>query len=148
MVIFNTIVLLILDFYIYKALRATSIRWASAPSFPKLWWGYSVLLTAGVVVSIYASIPLILRSIILVAFFITFSSKFIFMLILLVDDIRRGGVWIKRLLLPKKETVEPVEETQLSTAELDAPLPERPVKGIKRSEFLTRAGILVASVPM
>jgi len=147
MVIINSIVLLILDFYIYKALRATKIKWAASPLFPKLWWGYSVLLTAGVFLSIYVSLPLILRSIILVAFFITFSSKFLFMLILLADDIRRGGVWIKRLIVPEKKRSEQTKPKEPAVA-LDTPLPERPTKEIKRSEFLTRAGILVASIPV
>jgi len=142
MIIFNTIILLLIDFYIYKALRATRIRWAASPLFPKIWWGYSLLLTICIFVSIYISIPLIFRSIILVAFFLTFISKFTFILILLADDIRRGGVWLKRLLLPKKKKqVAPV-------ADNDAPLPEKPVKGISRSQFLTKAGILVAATPL
>lgn len=141
MIIFNTIILLLIDFYIYKALRATRIRWAASPLFPKIWWGYSLLLTICIFVSIYISIPLIFRSIILVAFFLTFISKFTFILILLADDIRRGGVWLKRLLLPKKKQVAPV-------ADNDAPLPEKPVKGISRSQFLTKAGILVAATPL
>src|SRR5690606_24681243 len=98
----------------------------ASPLFPKIWWGYSVLLTACIFVSIYVSIPLMFRSIILVAFFLTFISKFTFILILLTDDIRRGGVWLKRLLLPKKKQVAPV-------ADSTEPLPEQPVKGISRS---------------
>jgi len=141
MIIFNTIILLLIDFYIYKALRATRIRWAASSLFPKIWWGYSLLLTICIFVSIYISIPLIFRSIILVAFFLTFISKFTFILILLADDIRRGGVWLKRLLLPKKKQLAPV-------ADNDAPLPEKPVKGISRSQFLTKAGILVAAAPL
>ncbi|MEC3881477.1 metallophosphoesterase [Parapedobacter sp. 10938] len=141
MIVFNTIVLLLIDFYIYKALRASRIRWAIGPLFPKIWWGYSLLLTAGILVSIYVSIPLMFRSIILVAFFLTFISKFTYILILLADDIRRGGVWLKRLLIPKKEQVAPA-------ADIDAPLPEKPEKGINRSQFLTKAGILVAAAPL
>lgn len=141
MIVFNTIVLLLIDFYIYKALRATQLQWAASPLFPKIWWGYSLLLTICIFVSIYISIPLMFRSIILVAFFLTFISKFTFILILLADDIRRGGVWLKRLLMPKKAQVEPVQNS-------DAPLPEKPVKGISRSQFLTKAGILVAAAPM
>lgn len=107
------------------------------------------MLTTGVFISIYASIPLMLRSIILVAFFITFCTKFIFMVILVLDDIRRGGIWVSRLIAPKKAKpgYEPVSQQEPSAA-LEAPLPEQPVKGIKRSEFLTKAGMLVASAPM
>ncbi|WP_262247324.1 metallophosphoesterase [Parapedobacter soli] len=141
MIVFNTIVLLLIDFYIYKALRATRIRWVASPLFPKIWWGYSLLLTVCIFVSIYVSIPLMFRSIILVAFFLTFISKFTFILILLADDIRRGGLWLKRLLIPKKKQIAPAEDS-------DASLPEKPVKGISRSQFLTKAGILVAAAPL
>src|SRR5690606_16437718 len=141
MIVFNTIVLLLIDFYIYKALRATRIRWVASPLFPKIWWGYSLLLTVCIFVSIYVSIPLMFRSIILVAFFLTFISKFTFILILLADDIRRGGIWLKRVLVPKKKQVAPAEDS-------DASLPEKRVKGISRSQFLTKAGILVAAAPL
>jgi uncharacterized protein len=141
MIVFNTIILLLIDFYIYKALRATRLRWASSKLFPKLWWGYSLLLTGCVFIGTYFSIPLLFRSIILVAFFLTFISKFAFILILLADDIRRGGVWLKRLFVPKKEQVAPASD-------IADPLPEQPVKGITRSDFLTKAGILVAAAPL
>ncbi|SEL39532.1 metallophosphoesterase [Parapedobacter koreensis] len=141
MIVFNTIILLFLDYYIYKALRATPLKWAKSPLFPRLWWGYSLFLTTAIFSSIYFSIPLMVRSIILVLFFLTFMCKFIFILVLLADDIRRGGVWLKRLIVPTKKTVEPVVAQSM-------PLPEKPVKGISRSEFLTKAGILVASVPL
>lgn len=141
MAVFNTILLLVIDFYIYKALRATSIKWVASPLFPKLWWGYSFLLTAGIFISIYTNIPLILRSVILVAFFLTFFTKLIFMLVLLMDDLRRGGIWIKRMFSPKRQQSDSKEA-------IDAPLPEQPVRGISRSEFLTKAGIVVASVPL
>ncbi len=141
MIIFNTIILLLIDFYIYKALRATPLRWASSRLFSRIWWGYSLFMTICVFISIYFSIPLLFRSIILVAFFLTFISKFTFILILLADDIRRGGIWLKRLFIPKKEQVVPVSD-------IADPLPEQPVKGISRSEFLTKAGILVAATPL
>src|SRR5690606_33036477 len=61
--------------------------------------------------------------------------------VLFRSDIRRGGVWLKRLLLPRKKQVAPV-------ANIDAPLPENPEKGISRSEFLTKAGILLGAAPL
>ena len=138
MIIFNTIILLLLDFYIYKALRANRMKWVSSPLFPRIWWGYSALLVSAIFISVYFNIPLIVRSVILVAFFLTFCTKFIFILVLLADDIRRGGIWLKRLFVPQKDGKEQLTE----------PLPENPVKGISRSEFLTKAGIFVASIPL
>ncbi len=137
MIIINSFILLVIDFYIYKALRASSLRWPKTKGFSRIWWGYSFALVAGMFLSIYVNIPLFVRSILLVAFFLTFTTKFIYLLILFADDIRRGGIWLKRLIMPKKRPVA-----------LDAPLPEKPVKGITRSEFLTKAGILVASIPV
>lgn len=138
MIIFNTFILLVIDFYIYKALRASSLKWPKTTLFSRLWWTYSFALAGAMLLSIYISMPLMVRSIILVAFFLTFTAKFIYLLILLADDIRRGGIWLKRLVFPKPKQAETAEE----------PLPERPVNGITRSEFLTKAGILVASVPI
>jgi predicted MPP superfamily phosphohydrolase len=67
-----------------------------------------------------------------VAFFLTFVTKFCFILFLLADDVRRGLIWVKRRLVKNKHPEHPV-----STAE-----------PITRSEFLVKAGIAVAAVPL
>ncbi|HLW50849.1 MAG TPA: hypothetical protein VKZ78_07735, partial [Sphingobacteriaceae bacterium] len=154
MIFFNSIVLLVIDFYIYKGLRATQLGFPKSRLFPFLWWGYSFLLILSVFVSIYSNIPLMVRSVILVVFFSTFITKFIYILILLADDMRRGGVWLKRLLFPvRKKRLKQIRQYRKMRDEgkIEAsmvPLPENPVKGISRSEFLTRAGILVAAAPL
>ncbi len=143
MVIFNAILLFLFDFYIFFALRASRLVFPKTKWFAIIWWSYSILLLIGVYVSFKFSIPLAYRSIILVAFFLTAISKFIYVVILLLDDIRRGGIWISRLFTsPKPRTI----ETRLE--QLDAPLPEVPTKGITRSEFLLKSGIVVASMPL
>lgn len=137
MVYLTAALLLLIDFYIYKALRQTNIGWVKGPLFPKLWWGYSALILAGVVASIYANITLTVRSIILVAFFLTFTTKFLYMLILLADDLRRGGIWMKRRLARQPATA------------LPAPADEPPASpSISRSKFITQAGIIVAALPL
>lgn len=138
MIVVNTFILLVIDFYIYSALRASSLRWAKTTLFSRLWWGYSLALTAGMLISLHMNLPLMVRSIILVVFFLTFTSKFLYLIVLLVDDLRRGGVWLKRLFLQRKKPL----------ATLERPLLEKPVDGITRSEFLTKAGILIASLPV
>lgn len=143
MVIFNTILLLLFDFYIFFALRATKIKVVKTKWFALLWWGYSLILATGVIISFKYSIPLAIRSIFLVAFFMTAISKFIYVAILLIDDLRRGGVWISRLFRPRK-SLAPQEEI----AYLEQPLPESPKDGISRSDFLLKSGILVASLPI
>lgn len=143
MLIFNAILLLAFDFYIFFALRATKIKFVHTKWFTVLWWGYSISLLLGLIVAAEFSIPLAYRSVVLVAFFMTAACKFIFILILLIDDIRRGGIWIARLFKPlQKMTV--AEHTTV----LDEPLPERPKHGISRSEFLTKSGLVVASLPL
>ncbi|MBE8722116.1 metallophosphoesterase [Sphingobacterium pedocola] len=143
MLIFNAILLLAFDFYIFFALRATKIKFVHTKWFTVLWWGYSISLLLGLIVAAEFSIPLAYRSVVLVAFFMTAACKFIFILILLIDDIRRGGIWIARLFKPLQKMT--VAE---HTAVLDEPLPERPKHGISRSEFLTKSGLVVASLPL
>lgn len=143
MVVFNAILLFLFDIYIFFALRATNIKVVKTKWFAILWWGYSIGLLAGVFISFKFNIPLAYRSIILVAFFMTVVSKFIFVVVLLIDDLRRGGVWISRLLGNKK--VNTLEE---QVEHLQEPLPEKPQNGISRSDFLLKSGLVVASLPL
>ncbi|MCW2261620.1 MULTISPECIES: metallophosphoesterase [Sphingobacterium] len=141
MLIVNVIVLLLLDFYIFFALKATKIKFAKTKTFGILWWGYSILLSLGVIISFKFNIPLLVRSVFLVAFFLTAASKFFFFFVLILDDLRRGGLWLTRLLTPKKTIKQAVNV-------LEMPIAEEPVKGITRSDFLTKAGILVGASPL
>jgi len=132
--LFLCFILLVLDFYIFRAIKSIS---KNAPPrrvqlFSYLWWGYSGLLILGVFAAIIFNIFLSARAVILVAFFLTFVTKFCFIFFLLADDIRRGLIWLKRRLFKPKAPAEPV-----STAE-----------PITRSEFLVKAGIVVAAVPL
>ena len=139
----NAVLLFLLDFYIFFALRATNIKFIKTRWFTILWWGYSLSLLAGLFISFKYSIPLSVRSIILVAFFLTAVSKFIYAVVLIIDDLRRGGVWVGRLFSRGrgKDLPERMET-------LEDPLPEVPQKGISRSDFLLKSGIVVAALPM
>jgi len=143
MLVFNAILLLVFDFYIFFALRATKIKLVRTRWFTLAWWGYSIGLLISLVVSVRFDVPLSYRSIVLVAFFITATCKFIFILILLIDDLRRGGVWIMRLF---RSGIKVGSDRETPT--LEAPLPEKPKNGISRSEFLTKSGLVVASLPL
>lgn len=143
MLIFNAVLLLFFDFYIFFALRATKITFVKKNWFPYVWWGYSVGLLLGLVIATKFDIPLSYRSVVLVAFFMTAVCKFIFIIILLIDDVRRGGLWVARLFVSEKK--HPAGEKE---QELDSPLPEQSTKGISRSEFLTKSGLIVASLPI
>lgn len=143
MLIFNAIFLFVLDFYIFFALRATKISFVRKRWFAIAWWLYSICLLTGVLIAFKFNIPLMYRSIILVAFFMTAVSKFIYVVVLLMDDIRRGGVWMSRLFTSRKgKTLEERVE------ELEKPLPEKVKNGISRSDFLLKSGVVVASLPI
>jgi len=143
MLIFNAVLLFVFDFYIFFALRATKIKIIHKKWFPFAWWGYSLLLFAGLFVAAKFNIPLSYRSIILVAFFMTAISKFIYILVVMIDDLRRGGVWVTRLFSSRKGK-SPAERID----NLEKPLPENPTYGISRSEFLLKSGIVIASLPI
>ncbi len=129
------ILLIIIDIYIYRAVK--SMRWRSKDSsffnFPYIWWGYSILLILGVFVSIFFNIKFVVRTVILVLFFVTFVSKVFILPFLLADDIRRGFIRLKRRFMPR-----PAKATG----------PVSPGKPIPRSEFLVKAGTLVAALPL
>lgn len=139
-IILSSIILILLDVYIYIALRATKIKWARGKIFTVLWWGYSAVLFLGILGAIYLDLRLDIRSVILVALFITFATKFVFALTTIVDDIRRGGVWLSRKVLPgKSEQNGAVVENEV--------IIEKGKGRISRSDFLAKSGIVLATVP-
>ena len=127
-----SILLIIIDIYIYRAIRSVSWKWKGQKHllFAYIWWGYTFLLIAGVFVSIFFNIKFLLRSIILVVFFVTFVSKIFILPFLIADELRRIAIWIKRKFNRK-------EENTINQK-----------KSIPRSEFLIKAGTLVAAIPL
>ena len=126
-----SILLLLIDWYIYRAVRAIKPGWAKN-SLPYIWWGYSVLLIVGVFIGIFFNLRLSLRAIILVAFFMTVISKILLLPFVLVDDLRRAVLWVKQKYFysAKKSDAKPkTKET------------------ITRSDFIIKAGIAVAALP-
>lgn len=131
-----TILLIVVDIYIYRAVRSVSWKWKdnNLLTFKYIWWGYSLLLIIGVFVGIFFNIKFMVRTVILVLFFMTFISKIFILPFLLADDIRRGFLWIKRKMFGNGEKVS--SESSSSTG------------NIPRSEFLIKAGTLVAALPL
>nr|MBC7614342.1 metallophosphoesterase [Pseudopedobacter sp.] len=125
-----TILLLLFDVYISKAILNIYPKWSPKKqnNFKLIWWGYSILLISCVFISIFFNMDIAIRTIILVAFFITFVSKFFFIPILFIDDIRRFFVWTKRKIKSEEELKE--DENSIS-----------------RSEFLVKSGMAVAVIP-
>ena len=131
-----SILLIIIDIYIYKAVRSVSWKWKNNKylSFTYIWWGYTFLLIIGVFISIFFNIKFLLRSVILVVFFLTFVSKIVILPFLITDDLRRSFIWIKRKLKSK-----PQDEESLDSIKQQA---------IPRSEFIIKAGTLIAALPL
>jgi len=127
-----SILLIIIDVYIYKAIRSVSWKWKGQKylSFTYIWWGFTLILIAGVFISIFFNIKFLLRSVILVVFFLTFVSKIFILPFLIADDLRRTLIWIKRKLSSKR--IPPGNHENV----------------IPRSEFLIKAGTLVAAIPL
>ncbi len=127
-----SILLILIDIYIYKAIRAVSWKWKDKKhlSFAYIWWGYTLLLITGVFISIFFNIKFLLRSVILVVFFLTFVTKIFILPFLIADDLRRAAIWIKR----KLKRIVSTEQNEIMS--------------IPRSEFLIKAGTLVAAIPL
>jgi len=122
------------DIYCYKAIIAVFKKWKPTTKkvFAIAYWSYSLLLIFGVFCGIYLNLFLTLRAIILVAFFLTVACKLAMLPFLILDDLRR--LFIKIFRRNKKSEVSTVQNT---TAE-----------PISRSEFLVKAGLVAAAVPL
>ncbi|MEO5910698.1 MAG: metallophosphoesterase [Pelobium sp.] len=125
-----TILSLLIDFYSYKAIVNIYPQWneRKKKTFKWIWWGYTALLILGVFGGIFFNLNISLRTVTLVAFFITFVTKIFFILILFIDDIRRFFLFLIQKVKPEPDKKEQQD-------------------GIPRSEFLVKAGIAVAAIP-
>ena len=126
------LLLIAFDFYFYQAVLSVFKNWKprTRKIFGIAWWTYSLLLIAGVFAGIFLNLFLTLRAIILVAFFLTCGSKFVMLPFLLIDDLRRFVIKIFR----RKE--QPAVREAL------------PGDAIPRSEFLVKAGLVAAAIPL
>ncbi|WP_421945144.1 metallophosphoesterase [Pedobacter sp.] len=120
------------DIYCYRAIVSVFKKWKPSTKkiFGILYWTFSALLIIGVFAGIYLNLFLALRAIILVTFFLTVACKLAMLPFLVFDDLRR--LFIK--LFKKKEAV---KTQQITEAE-----------PISRSEFLVKAGLVAAAVPL
>lgn len=132
-----TIILLLIDFYIYKALLSLSKDKTSKKSrwFKWIYWGYSILLVAGVFASIFLNLRLSFRAVTMVAFVLSFVSKICYLPFIFIDDIRR-------FILSKRKKQEEVPQQLVEPSEKSFANDK-----IGRSEFILKAGLAVASIP-
>lgn len=150
------ILLIAFDLYFYKAIIGVFKKWKpqTKRTFGILWWSYNLLLIVGVFAGIYLNLFLSLRAVILVAFFLTCGCKLVMLPFLLVDDLRRGFVLLfsrKKLqsetaaALHEPSVIEVPEQSGVINAHSPAVSATEP---ISRSEFLIKAGLVAAAVPL
>jgi predicted MPP superfamily phosphohydrolase len=141
LLILLSVFLLAFDYYCFKAIlnvfntwRPNTRRW-----FSILWWSYTSLLVIAVFAAIYANLYLSLRSMILVAFFLTVTCKLVMLPFLLIDDIRRLILLSTRSFRNKSEESQPTTQTRTTPDGLEQ---------ISRSSFIMKAGLITAAVPL
>ena len=140
LLLFLSVFLLAFDFYCFKAILSVFKNWKPSTKkwFKIIWWGYTALLVIGVFASIYAPLFLTLRSIILVAFFLTVACKLVMLPFLLIDDLRRGLIKLSRI---RRET----NEDKAGHTAADSSVVGEP---ISRSSFIIKAGLITAAIPL
>ncbi len=124
------------DFYVLQAIKTTlpKLRTKRINNIQIIYWLLVALTLAGVFIGIYFSINRGLRTFLFVWFFIHYFSKLFVVPFLLIDDIKRLSTWIfnKR----NKEIIIAPNNAQTTASNT-----------IPRSEFLSKAGILMAGLP-
>lgn len=140
-----SVLLLAFDYYCYRAVLSVFKKWKprTRKLFTIIWWGYTLLLVIGVFTSFYANLFLSLKSVILVAYFLTVACKLVMLPFLVVDDLRRAIIKLSRAVKPQ----------QVSPVATDPNLPETvttPLAGapISRSSFIVKAGLITAAIPL
>jgi len=138
-----SVLLLAFDYYCYRAILSVFKKWKPTTKklFSIIWWTYTSILVIGVFAAIYVPsyLPLYLslRSVILVAFFLTLVCKIVMLPFLLIDDIRRLIVKINRSFKRKNTAVLTEKEPQTMVGE-----------PISRSSFIIKAGLITAAIPL
>lgn len=141
--IFLSVLLLAFDYYCYRAILSVFKKWkpGTRKLFTIIWWGYTTLLVIGVFTSFYANLFLSLKSVILVAYFLTVACKLVMLPFLVIDDTRRFIIKLSRAVKPSSGPL--VDPTTPET--ITKPLPGEP---ISRSSFLVKAGLITAAIPL
>jgi len=138
LLILLSVFLLAFDYYCFRAVLSVFKNWKPITKkwFTVLWWGYTLLLVIGVFTAIYANLFLSLRSVILVAFFLTVTCKIVMLPFLLIDDLRRLVLLLRNRV--KKQ----------SHAAADKTASNQTAEPISRSAFIIKAGLITAAVPL
>jgi len=134
-----SVFLLAFDYYCYRAILSVFKKWTprTRKLFTVAWWSYTILLVISVFAAFYANVFLSLKSVILVAFFMTLACKLVMLPFLLIDDLRRLLLFTFRSVKRKKPDAPAAAENS-----------KAPVGSISRSEFIIKAGLITAAIPL
>jgi predicted MPP superfamily phosphohydrolase len=126
------IFVILLDFYCYHAIIKAFKSWSPKAKkfFTYAWWIINIILMIGVFCAIFFNLFLTARAIILVAFFLISTGKFVMLPFLLSDDLR---MFFKKKFGSKRKK----ENSETIVGE-----------PISRSAFLTKAGLIAGAVPL
>lgn len=141
LIVFNLLIICA-DLYVFQAFKAMiKNRSEKQQKFLKyLYWFISVAFFAAAAISIFFMVPRAFRTVAMVGFMLINFSKFFSLPFIFIDDLRRLFIWISQKL-KRKPVIAQKEIVTTETLE-----PSSPNK-ISRSEFLSKAGIIAASIP-
>ncbi|NVM63896.1 hypothetical protein FHW88_002185 [Mucilaginibacter sp. SG538B] len=137
-ILFWIIIELLADRYVLYGIRGAFKKWRllQSKAFAIFYWGFSALCVAALLIAGYITIAGTgVRAACLLVTFILLICKFTFMPFIFADDIRRK-IALKR---KKNDTPIPIPTTPAAATNIDA---------IPRSEFLLKAGLLAATIPL
>jgi predicted MPP superfamily phosphohydrolase len=134
---FLLVVFVTMDVYVFQGVKV--LTGSLTPPVRKFvhiaYWSLTVLVIGSILLAFIINFDKwnrVIRIVMMGLMMVSFFTKLFFMLFLLVDDVQRGVRWVVQKItsLFRKDTPVPVEE------------------GITRSEFLLKAGLVAASVPL
>ncbi|QEM07621.1 metallophosphoesterase [Mucilaginibacter rubeus] len=137
-ILFWIIIELLADRYVLYGIRGAFKKWRvlQSKAFAIFFWGFSALCVAALLTAGYITIAGTgVRAACLLVTFILLICKFTFIPFIFADDIRRK-IALKR---KKTDTSVPLSTAPAAATNIDA---------IPRSEFLLKAGLLAATVPL
>jgi len=137
-IFFWIIIELLADWYVLYGIRGAFKKWRllQSKAFAIFYWGFSALCVAALLTAGYITIAGTgARAACLLVTFILLICKFTFIPFIFADDIRRK-IALKR---KKTETSIPLSTAPAAATNIDV---------IPRSEFLLKAGLLAATVPL
>lgn len=129
-----SLALILIDLYVISGFKAAFPKWRflQTKHFDRYFYAFTIFLVIGLFCSVYLKLNVAVRAAILLVFFVTLITKIVFALFVLVDDLRRllRGIIKKEVPATQKEA----ESTEQ--------------QNIPRSEFLMKAGLLAAALPL